>query len=496
MSYEKLKFICGQYQEREILKKFCKEYKEKEIKGLYYFAFSSVTNTTAIVSPGHKTDHEATCFLLDKKYSNVSINTVLSVGKDIKKFKDFLLIWNISLESPIIDFRSLLVGFIIHLRVLSKFNPNNVLEWSYLTKIPMHQNAKDYGRISNLYRDRYDLLHESGFESYSLGSITKSVTNVLMYLEFLKKRTYKYEDINLKTIPVKNSLSKNSILGGTLGEFKNQSFDIKVLLQLAKINTKSMQQQVKELKADVFSEKSLKEFFELINYNDYQNILLFSILKCFGLRRAEAALLKIKVSILPENFYEWEYNDAIHLLENSLDGDIQLTKFNFWACSIIDRDNPHRDKKSKSINRKIRLLNAFMTTEQFSEILLNHLQERQFYFEDNKIKDHGYLFYSTSNRSKLQPIKGEAIYKRYNQIIEHLSEKHELKKCGPHTFRHYFATYLISTARIDINDVSSLLGHSDVEITRKTYLHYLPNNKQEKSESASQAEKMLDKFKE
>src|SRR5699024_8278594 len=131
-----------------------------------------------------------------------------------------------------------------------KFNPNNVLEWSYLTKIPMHQNAKDYGRISNLYRDRYDLLHESGFESYSLGSITKSVTNVLMYLEFLKKRTYKYEDINLKTIPVKNSLSKNSILGGTLGEFKNQSFDIKVLLQLAKINTKSMQQQVKELKAD------------------------------------------------------------------------------------------------------------------------------------------------------------------------------------------------------------------------------------------------------
>ena len=50
--------------------------------------------------------------------------------------------------------------------------------------------------------------------------------------------------------------------------------------------------------------------------------------------------------------------------------------------------------------------------------------------------------------------------------------KCEVQKCGMHTLRHSFGSYLVSQ-NVNIAVVSKLMGHKDVSTTYNIYIHVL-----------------------
>lgn len=70
-------------------------------------------------------------------------------------------------------------------------------------------------------------------------------------------------------------------------------------------------------------------------------------------------------------------------------------------------------------------------------------------------------------------LKKNGNYLSYTNLryrMEHLAEKLNFEKFGPHSLRHYFATALISRGA-NIADVSKLLGHATIKLTISTYYH-------------------------
>jgi integrase len=496
MSYKELVDIAGLYRTEDVVKKLSKAYLEKELNGFNYFEYKALINTTAIITPLQEVHHEGTAFLLELRASATPINTVLSVGNELKKFLDFLLIWAIDLLDVNVNVKLIMIGFINHLRVLDIYKPKTAIQWSFLTKVPMHRLAKNNGKIMPIGYDKDDFMNVQSFEAYSIKSIESTVSTALYYINFLIKRTNRYKDISMSEIP-KKQRKQETMLSGTMGITYDVVFNVRALLGLAGLDVRSIDHTIRPLEEEVFLPEEVDLFMKAIEDDDAQNILLYNMLKCFGLRRAELANVMIDSSTIPKNFYDWDFNDALDYLKMNLSGDIEFsTQFGYWVCKVRDRGNTHRDKQNKTKNRDIRLLRSFMSSDEFASMLVAYLQVRQFEMRLRGVKDHNYLLISVSNRSYGQPITGSTILTRYKSIIKKSPHKDRLKKFTPHTFRHFFATYLIRVKKMDINDVSELLGHKDVATTRMIYLHYLPQVEDSEGNETSQASKIGRAFKE
>src|SRR3954468_22447347 len=79
------------------LKLFNSFYSSKNVNGLHYVDFIIETNAISISKPDHKIHHESTCFLIEQRNSK-SINSINRKAHNLKKFLDFLLIWEIEIE--------------------------------------------------------------------------------------------------------------------------------------------------------------------------------------------------------------------------------------------------------------------------------------------------------------------------------------------------------------------------------------------------------------
>lgn len=69
--------------------------------------------------------------------------------------------------------------------------------------------------------------------------------------------------------------------------------------------------------------------------------------------------------------------------------------------------------------------------------------------------------------------RSNQIYKIVIEMLEDLNLKRKDDGRGPHTFRHYVATYMRYILRLDLDYVSKILGDSNDMVTTR-YIHPTP----------------------
>ncbi|MDR4920290.1 site-specific integrase [Bacillus thuringiensis] len=475
------------------LMQYAKIYAKKQINGLNYVDFNTECNVIVLSSPEHKTHHFPTCFLLHKKHLNKSINTIQRDAQNLKKFLDYLLIWKVD----ILDCNDLLLllrGFVDYLQLIQKWKPKSrAIEWSLLKKVPLHEGALTFNKIISFKRSKQTFTGKVAFGEYYGGEIKNIIGTVVEYLHFIGTRTEKYKNLDLNQLPIKLFTRSNTFLSSTLGAVTQSTYSVMGILTYAGINELDCTSNIEPLSEEVFTEEELNWFMCSIPNVNIHDRLLFTILQWFGLRRGAASNLMIDSTTLPQDLYLMDYNDARTNIKERLRGDIQFEQGpNLWACYIVRRNTMslRYDSRIKSKNYQIPLVFPH-SQEKFLDLLTEYLIERQVVMKEAK-KKHDFLFISNANNSMGEPIGGGTIYSKFQKIVKNSKFKEQLSKFSPHTFRHFFATYLIRVQKEKIEDVSSWLGHSDTEITRKIYVHYLPNPSHRKHPSF--VREMVDHF--
>lgn len=209
-----------------------------------------------------------------------------------------------------------------------------------------------------------------------------------------------------------------------------------------------------------------------------------------GLRVSEAAGIWIDIESIPKDLFHMDHLDAKSLLKKNIQGDIRYSNLyeGFWVCEVVNRNNLdfRSGIKNRNAQRMIRLDKNF-SEDDFTMLLFEALRERRKFIR-HEIKDHGYLFVSQNHKNMGASITGSTIARKYENIIKRRlppEEQNVFQRFSPHSFRHFYATYLIRVLQRPIYDVSRSLGHQNTEITRETYLHFLPESYQDLDESTS-----------
>lgn len=492
MSYSNLFKIENIQDKSKRLIEYAKHYQNVTIHGLHYVNFDKYTNTISISHPNHRTHHLSTSFLIKQKDS-VSINTVRSYASNLKKFLDFLLVWNLDLNNC--DLLIVVSAFISYLRCIDtnsapKFS-NTMIYYSTLSKIPLNNSALSCGNVIQLGYDSNGFMRINNWISTSSQQTIKDAAiDALEYLKYLKESTEQYKTINYNDIPMKASTS-NSMLSGTLGKKKYEHPDMDFILSFAGFKKDTtFKNPVSNLMVLSLDEVNL--LIDAVPPSNFRDKLLFQILKCFGLREGEASSLKIDTSNLSVNYMFLDKETAKKELKEKLLGDIVYNpEIKKWTCIVSNNNSDRYDSQAKTGSRIIPLL---FPKDPFEDALLYGLIQRTIIMKQTK-KEHNFLLINVGNKvDRGNPISGTTIYDRFKATAKKLkqSKNLDLKDYSPHSIRHFFATYLIKSKKYSILDVSRFLGHSDEVTTVTTYYHYIDKDAVEDDES----KKILEKLKE
>ncbi|HFK1433176.1 TPA: tyrosine-type recombinase/integrase [Bacillus cereus] len=481
MDYATLKDISNILDKVVQLKEYANIYSFTEINGLHYVDFigraegkeNTTHNVIHIYTASHKLHYYGTCFLLKQKYNDTPINTISRQAHQLRRFLDFLEFWNIDLLE--VDTFTVVVSFVSYLRLLKSLRatPNQALKWSLLKKVPLHERAKHFGKVSSIGLNFEGIMVQDRFEDLSHNTISGIVETACKYLDFLKKETHEFEDIDLTSIPVKQRAFTTAITGTTGRKTYVIVADVHAILSQASFsNPNASADRIQSLSEEVMTEEDVNNFMSLILSGDIQTRLLFYILKSFGLRRSEARNLLFVSKKVPKDFYLWDINKAEEWLKNEMHGDLSYdTMLKAWVCNVVKREVENFQSQNKTV--RPRLIPNFFSQQELTNLLLEHIKERQLVMEETG-QEHDYLFYSTSNNSKGEAITGGTVYSKYRSVISGSKKEDFYLNFSPHSFRHFFATHLIRIKRKPIYDVSRWLGHRDEKTTRTIYLHYLP----------------------
>lgn len=494
MSYNDLIEIENKSNDKEKLISHAKYYKSLDINGLHYVYYDKESNTIAICHPNHRTHHLATTYLIrDKKKK--SINTIKANAYAIKKFLDFLMIWDININEC--DLLHLLFGFVSYLRCIPSKASNNFERSDFLLstlkKIPLNESAQSSGKVLSLGYNKDGFMETQKWKSNSYDAIKNIVSKTIGYITFLQEKTKEFEAINLDLLPHKKVNTKHSLESGTLGEGHIYKIDIDYILIESGFKKPRSRPFANSIDSDVLNLDEVDKLLDNIPENNYQNKLLFTILKCFGLREGEACSLHVDTSKLHPRYMYMDKNNAINELKENLKGDIEFSKkLGKWVCYVRDDDEDTRfDTKSKTGNRAVPL---FIPNSNFEEYLLYGLIQRDILMTDKGIT-HDLLLIKVSDRhgNKGQPLTGTDVYDRYSSLANRLYKNTgcDLREYHPHSIRHFYATHMITNLKYSVFEVSKLLGHGSIETTIKVYFHFITRGKLDDETKA-----IYDKYKE
>ena len=179
--------------------------------------------------------------------------------------------------------------------------------------------------------------------------------------------------------------------------------------------------------------------------------------------------------------------DEIKLMREKLleYGDLQLLVYAFISLTTMARVNAIAHLRWEQIDLDERVCENVLEKEgkivelSFSEEVKDYLIQLKNYREGNNINDYGWLFYTPFVRENKCILSGtlNEWCKRIGSMIGHPT-------LHPHDFRHSFATLLKNEAGLSLEDVSMLLNHSGVDVTRKFYI----------KEDTSKVRKLKDNF--
>ena len=492
MSYNDLLNIEDIFLTKDRLKKHVKYYEKKYINGLHYVYHDRNSNNISICNPNHRTNHLATTYLL-KLRNTESINTVRRHAYAIKKLLDFLLVWDIDLKET--DLLYLMQGFVSYLRCIET-NPvpkfkNGDFFYSTLKKIPLNNSALSCGRVISIGYNKDGFMDSENWSSNSYNAIKSILSASVNYITFLNEKTKEFEDINLKTLPVKKATTKNSLLSGTLGNACVYKTDLDFIMSESGFKKPKVMPFENCVSTDVLNLNEVDMLIDTISKTNHQNRLLFTTLKCFGLRAGEAANLEIDTSDLPELIFI-DKGEAIGILKEKLKGDIRFdNKLKKWICYVVPRENENRfDIQTKTGGRAVHLV---IPNSNFEEHLLLGIIHRDIVMNNNEIS-HKKLFIKVSHKDNPgQPITGSTINFRFSYLAEKLKldSEYDLTSYSPHDIRHFYATHLISQLHYEAFEVSKLLGHASVEITIQRYYHFIDSKTLD-----DENKKIYEKFKE
>lgn len=473
MGYTELYNIANIVDPFKRLKLYSKYYSNLTLNGLHYVQFIPTTNSICVSLPNHQTHHEATSFLLIKKFERDSINTVRGMASDIKKFLDFIMIWNLALTDA--DLLVVLEGYVDYLRLIKMDTGfSHSIEWSLAGKVPLNLVANSMGKLQILtVNSIHGLPEKKDWSDYPLTYIQKNLRHIVQYLDFLKRRTTKYQKIQINTLPVTIRRYK-TMISGTTGPKADVVFDVKSIIDRTGLKTKK-EHDYKVPINSIFTNEEANAFLSVID--NYQDKLLFTLLRYLGIRAGEAAGINVNIHTIPRNFLISDKDEIIDLA-HKLKGDLQSQSFSnraIWTLTITDRGNSdyRSGHKKAGENRDIPWL---YSQEELSLLLYYALRERSFLMKN--YEQHGFLFVSRNRKTQGCPITGKSIYQKFQKYRQKLLQVKniDLSDFSPHTFRHLYATDLIRNKNITIDDVSRWLGHSNVETTRGTYSHWLPTH--------------------
>lgn len=144
----------------------------------------------------------------------------------------------------------------------------------------------------------------------------------------MRDRTTRFKYLPLEQVPRKEIRDNHSLIAGTAGSRVRIVFDVENIARDSGTAGPGggKSRQASPINHDkVFSETEADMFFELIDpYENALDLLLFAILRYFGLRPGEAAEIRIEPSTIPSNLNV--YHTAREELTESLSGNLQFVK--------------------------------------------------------------------------------------------------------------------------------------------------------------------------
>ncbi len=509
MGYKELYSAMDISDKRLRMRVYIEYLKKTNISGLHYVNFLQESNTVTIRRPDHSVHLLGNLFLHSVK-EEYSINTIHQKAEDLKRFFDFLMVWQIDV-SDVEDFLILLKGFTRYIQC-TRTTVHRVINgvetfWSTLKEVPLNKAVQGVSRIganewgvSRIGANEWGVSERKPGADFSVHSTIRMVGNAIYYLSFLKNRLERYGAFSLnEQLPMKEKYV-SGFLSSTLPTYKEMVFDVEAIVSGAGVNTNDYKpHHFSPVENDkVFTESQVQVFMsELIRSQDE---LLFLILKCFGLRRGEASNLLIEPSSIPCDLYDLrktDYQSGRDMLKKNLKGDIYYDAgTNNWYCEVdSSRDETRYNARNKTGSRTIPLL-----FEEDKERLLDYLyyaildRKRLMSRFSEQEREHKYLFVSLSNNSQGLRITGDTIHSKFSRVSKKLKDTKgiDISKLSPHSFRHYFATHLLSVKKFQLLIVSRLLGHRHPDTTRDIYLHYL--SEQDKKTGKSVARDAVEKF--